>query len=133
MPEGRFVGPCHRCKSDMWLPQMLYDTCKRSSKHSFFCPYGHEAVFSESESEATLLRRERDRLQQQLAEKDDTINWQAKQVLEKTKEIGALKGIVTKARKRSAAGICPCCHRTFRQMALHMKSKHPAFKAEEAA
>lgn len=27
--------------------------------------------------------------------------------------------------KRSAASACPCCKRTFRQLARHMAAKHP--------
>jgi hypothetical protein len=27
--------------------------------------------------------------------------------------------------KRTAAGVCPCCNRTFQQLARHMKTRHP--------
>jgi len=30
-------------------------------------------------------------------------------------------------KKRVAAGVCPCCHRTVSQMARHMKTKHPDY------
>ena len=43
----------------------------------------------------------------------------------------ALKGVVTKQRKRSVAGACPCCNRTFQQLARHMKSKHPDYEEKE--
>jgi phage/plasmid primase-like uncharacterized protein len=26
---------------------------------------------------------------------------------------------------RAKAGVCPCCNRTFKQLAAHMKNKHP--------
>lgn len=29
---------------------------------------------------------------------------------------------------RSKNGVCPCCKRTFKQLAAHMKTKHPEFK-----
>ena len=133
MPEGQFLSGCHRCKTPMWLPQALFDAAHKSSKISFFCPYGHEAIFSEGESEVTLLRRERDRLVQQMAQKDDEIVRQARLKDAALKEARALKTSAVKARKRTAAGVCPCCSRSFRQMALHMKQKHPNFKAEEVA
>jgi len=46
----------------------------------------------------------------------------------------AAKAERTKLRKRLAAGVCPCCHRTFKQLAAHMADVHPDFKpeAEEA-
>jgi hypothetical protein len=30
-------------------------------------------------------------------------------------------------RTRVAAGVCPCCNRTFKQLAAHMKAKHPEY------
>jgi hypothetical protein len=123
-------GPCHTCKSDIWLPRELYDAAVRSEKISFFCPYGHEGVFKKGDSEADVLRRERDRLKQKIAEKDDAIYNLQVRLDGEYKQAKALRTAAAKAKKRSIAGTCPCCHRTFRQMALHMKNQHPEFKAE---
>ena len=133
MPDGQFISPCWKCKCEVWLPTPLYKAAKHSSRISFFCPYGHEAIFSEGETEADKLRRERDRLVQQMAKKDDDIKWHCDRAMKAMKDYADLKASSVKARKRSAAGTCPCCHRTFRQMALHMAKQHPEFKAEEAA
>lgn len=41
-----------------------------------------------------------------------------------------LKGTKTRLRnhrERSKNGVCPCCNRTFKQLAAHMASKHPDF------
>ncbi len=32
-----------------------------------------------------------------------------------------------RTRKRVGSGVCPCCSRTFQQLARHMKAKHPAY------
>lgn len=47
------------------------------------------------------------------------------------------RGHLTRERKkkeqletRAANGVCPCCHRTFKQLARHMKTKHPDFPGE---
>jgi hypothetical protein len=32
-------------------------------------------------------------------------------------------------RRRVANGVCPCCHRTFHQLARHMRTKHPEYVA----
>jgi hypothetical protein len=37
----------------------------------------------------------------------------------------AQKAATTRARRRSAAGTCPCCGRTFQQLVRHEKAKHP--------
>jgi hypothetical protein len=40
---------------------------------------------------------------------------------------------VKKLTKRTAAGTCPCCQRTFSNMAEHMKHQHPQFVADTGA
>ena len=131
--SGVFVGPCCRCKSEMWLPQMLHDTAKHSSKISFYCPYGHEQIFADGESETEKLRHERDRLKQENAYLHERAETAVKAEREAQKAIKNLREQRRIARQKEIAGVCPCCHRTFRQMALHMKNKHPDFRAEEAA
>lgn len=131
MPEGKFCGPCWQCKSEMWLPQSLYDAAMHGrSKITFYCGYGHGQVFAEGEGEEAKLRRERDRLFQRVAQLDDTIKAQHRELLVADKKLADLKTQRKVMVRRAKAGTCPCCHRTFRQMALHMKQKHPEFKVE---
>jgi hypothetical protein len=118
----------------MWLPEALYQAAQHGRDEiRFYCGYGHAQVYAKGESDLAIVRRERDRLKQQLAEKDDLIIAQREARLAAEKQLTASRAAATKARKRTVAGVCPCCHRTFRQMALHMKAKHPGFKAEEVA
>ena len=131
MPDGQFISPCWKCKCEVWLPTPLYKAARHSSRIVFFCPYGHEAVFSEDETEADKLRRERDRLVQQMAQRDDVISQQGKELERERAAVRALKDGSVRARKRAAAGTCPCCKRTIRQMALHMRTQHPEFVATE--
>jgi N-acetylmuramic acid 6-phosphate (MurNAc-6-P) etherase len=131
MPEGRFIGACCRCKSDMWLPLVLYESARHSSKIVFFCPYGHEQIFSDKESEEDKLRRERDRLQQKLAEKDDELKAQIASAKAFKAQAAAYKASATKARQRGSKGVCLACNRQFQNVARHMHTKHPTFKAEE--
>ena len=115
------VGPCCQCKAEIYLPSELYIAAQHSSKVTFYCAYGHPQCFVEGESEEKKLRRERDRLKQQLAEKEDTIAfWK-----NRTNEIGNEKA---KLMMRVKHGVCPCCHRTFAKLAAHMKTKHPDFR-----
>jgi len=37
------------------------------------------------------------------------------------------KGHLTRIKRRVAAGICPCCNRTFRDLGRHMKGQHPGY------
>jgi hypothetical protein len=42
-----------------------------------------------------------------------------------------LERAVKKHKTRTAAGTCPCCTRTFKQLAAHMKNKHPDYAKDE--
>jgi hypothetical protein len=37
--------------------------------------------------------------------------------------------VATRIRNRIAAGVCPCCTRTFKNVARHIKDKHPTYVA----
>lgn len=65
------------------------------------------------------LRAERDRAARLAAERDQA-----------EASARAYKGAATKARKRAKAGTCPCCKRTFQQLARHMASQHPDFEPD---
>ena len=104
---------CGQCGIEFDIPEPFYRERKEDGGH-WYCPNGHCRVFRESE--ASKLRRERDRLQQQLAQRDDEINTKQRQI--------------KRLEKRAAAGTCPCCQRTFNNMSRHMKTKHPEFVAE---
>jgi DNA repair exonuclease SbcCD ATPase subunit len=128
------VGPCCQCKTNIVLPKELYEVAKTGApKVTFYCPYGHAQVFAKGETEADKLRRERDRLAQQVAQRDDEIKWQKDQREHSERQLSAARGQITKIKKRSSAGTCPCCSRTFANMAEHMKHQHPEFVADGGA
>jgi hypothetical protein len=44
------------------------------------------------------------------------------------RSLTAHKGHTTRIKNRIAAGVCPCCNRTFKNLARHMGNKHPDYK-----
>lgn len=126
------AGPCCRCKSDIWLPTDLYNSAKRSPRISFWCAYGHEQHFCEGPSDLDKMRQERDRLAQRVAERDDEIRRQRELREAAERRTAAARGQVTKIKNRVGHGVCPCCNRSFENLARHMNSKHPGFSAVEA-
>lgn len=88
------------------------------SPKGWHCPNGHFLIYKESE--ATKLRRECNVLKQQTARLED----EKREALEKAKRAEAA---TKKLQKRTAAGTCPCCQRSFSNMAEHMKHQHPEF------
>lgn len=127
------VGQCITCKCQVWIPNALHEAAHAAAgKLSFYCSYGHEMVFSRGESELDKIRRERDRLTQRLAEKDDEITRQRERTDAAERRRAAAQGQVTKIKNRVGNGVCPCCNRTFQNLANHMAHQHPTFTAEAA-
>ena len=127
------AGLCYRCKCPVWLPDELYDAAKHGAgKIDFYCAYGHSMVFVVGETEAEKLRRERDRLAQRIAERDDEIKRQREMREATERQLSATRGVVTRIKNRVGHGVCPCCNRTFGDLARHMMSKHPTYTAEAA-
>lgn len=103
------------CAVRYLIPSILNQQAKNRrgpapGKHSIHCPNGHSWYYT-GESDADKMRRERDRAVQKQARL-------AEEIASKEREIKRIK-------KRSAAGVCSCCNRTFTNMARHMKTKHP--------
>jgi hypothetical protein len=123
---------CWRCHTSYVLPRALYVAAKASENISFFCPYGHEGHFATGETEEDKLRRERDRLKQQVAQMDDEVKKWMSKADKANREWGTLKAKQVRMSKRVSHGVCPCCNRSFAKLAAHMQTKHPEFKAEAA-
>ena len=103
---------------------------RKADGESFFCPNGHSAAYKETE--ADKLRRERDRLTQRLAEKDDAIARQRNLREAAERQLSAARGRITKIKNRVSKGVCPCCNRQFSNLHRHMTTEHPTFTAEAA-
>lgn len=116
---------CHNCgilfgAPDAWVAERRADT------RVFYCPNGHSAVFKEST--ATKLQRRIDEMKQQAASAEQAL--QAR--LNEARHAGlvAEKALASETRKRRriekrvAAGVCPCCNRTFEDLHRHMQTKH---------
>jgi hypothetical protein len=98
------------------------------SQGAWWCPNGHRRYFA-AETEVEKLRK-------QLATAQGNLNYYQNgykrlrgevQSLERSR--AAVKGQVTKLRKRAAHGVCAACNRTFANVARHMASQHPNFES----
>ena len=122
---GWFVETCCQCKTQFCITDDFRKVAmERCETFQFYCPHGHPQHYVRGESELEKIRRERDQFKQQIAERDDAL----REAHDKTSRIvAAARGEITKMKKRAHAGMCPCCNRSFANMARHMKQKHPAF------
>lgn len=94
----------------------------RETGERFYCPSGHGNSYGNS-----LAKKLEETERQLRAEKCETFRQrQAREVV----EIELQRTICQKERlrKRVQNGVCPCCNRTFQNLARHMAIKHPEKK-----
>jgi len=117
---GRLVVETCWCGTRHAIPSELADMAEQNG-HTVYCPLGHQWVVGKSEVIA---------LREQL--KEERRRGQAERDLRADAErrLTAQKGETTKAKKRAAAALCPCCNRSFVQLRRHMASQHPDFEAK---
>lgn len=118
---------CPACYINYAIPKAMHEKAFREKdRQSVYCPNGHGWHFT-GEREVDIERRKRQLLEQQNA-----------QLAEEARDALRVKNIATEMLKRSqrelkqhktraAAGLCPCCNRSFVNMQRHMKTKHPDF------
>lgn len=121
---------CINCAVRFGVPEG-FTANRRRDKRTFWCPNGHPMSYTQSE--ADLLRRERDRLKQEQARLHDVARRHAEERDAARRQASAARGQVTRLKNRAAAGLCPCCNRSFQNLQRHMTTKHAGFTAEEVA
>ena len=125
---------CPQCGILSLFPRSLHDLAyARRPDMTIYCPNGHGWHYSRGESKLDWMRREVDRARQNLAERDDIIAEQGRQIAALKAKAQAAAKDAGRLKKRASGGICPCCSRHFVQMERHMKTKHPTFSAVEVA
>ena len=103
-----------------------YRTNRQQDGRTWTCPYcGNSIGYTKSEVQ---------KLREELARKDRRIqnlhaaHDQTKAELRETElRRRAEKAAKTRMQNRVANGVCPCCRRTFKDLAAHMHTKHPQF------
>lgn len=108
---------CASCGIVFAMPDWFME--KRREDHKYlYCPNGHRLAFGTGPIED---------LEKRLQYSQSALERERKEHDKARKELSTTKGQLTKAKKRAVAGACPCCNRTFVQLARHMATKHPEF------
>ena len=96
---------------------------RQSDHRSFYCPNGHNRYYPQK-SEAEKLRDRLRSAEAQLTHTRDQL-----QMTEYQRR--AQKGLNTRLKNRVAAGVCPCCNRSFQDLRRHMAGQHPDYANHE--
>lgn len=111
--SGRLVVETCWCGIVHAIPENLQRQAEEHGRQ-VYCPLGHTWVITETVEKKLKREQERHAATKQLLRAEERSH-------------SATRGQLTKARKRAAAGVCPCCHRTFQNVQRHVKTKHPEF------
>ncbi len=92
----------------------------------FYCPNGHRQHYT-GQTEAERLQRELDAEKRRTEYARADANRRREERIRVEHQLRSVKGHQTRLKKRIAGGACPCCNRTFENLARHMTTKHPEF------
>lgn len=127
---GRLViEECYKCHIIFAMPEDFQRRCREAGQAmEFFCPLGHGQVYSKSETQR--LREELARTERQRDWSQTNARMYRDQLGASERSKAAIKGQLTKTRKRIANGVCPCCKRHFVNVERHMQGQHPDYAVE---
>jgi hypothetical protein len=123
------VQTCCNCGMAFGVEQN-YDAARREDHKNFHCPAGHPQHYTG--------KTKAEKLSEQLAASERRRQWavareqSTRDQLEATeRSLRGHKAAKTRIKNRIAAGVCPCCARSFQNLRRHMDGQHPGFAGTE--
>lgn len=121
---------CINCGLIFFIPADVQAQIRRIPR-TFYCPNGHTMVYSGDA--LSMAQQEAKDLRERLAAETKRKEWAELDARQQREQADKLQREAKKLKKRIAAGVCPCCHRTVSQMARHIKTKHPEYSASKVS
>ena len=113
---------CSECGVVYFVPSDMQARALKDGR-TFYCPNGHGQHYTETER--VRLKKELAAAQAEVQSANKRREWAEQEAKNARAEHALLK-------RRAHAGVCPCCHRTFANVARHMKTKHATQPAQVA-
>lgn len=100
---------------------------RKADGGSFYCPNGCHLGYGESQVEKLQkeIAREKHLREQETARLRDAVAYVQSEHERTQASLRSTKGVVTRIKRRVGKGVCPCCNRTFADLAAHMTGQHP--------
>lgn len=125
------IEDCCTCHITFGITRAMYNWLQSRTDENFYCPNGHPQHYT-GKSDEQIAKDEKlraDRAENQLRYTREQLAASRDVAKAADYRARAYKGQITKARRRVGNGVCPCCQRTFPQLASHMADKHPDYAA----
>lgn len=118
--EGQLsIVECASCHMDFGITPD-YERELRRTGAGFHCPAGHPLHFPKGKSEEAKLREKLAAAEAQRTAAED-------QLEAATVTAEGLRRVLLRERARFANGVCPCCNRSFENVARHIAGQHPDY------
>lgn len=115
---------CGNCHISFAIPRDML-RARQSDGKDFWCPNGCKIHYYETEEQRLKKRLEAEQAKAtRLSARLDQAKARADHEEHRAR---AYKGQVTKIKNRVSKGVCPCCNRSFENLARHMASQHPDY------
>ena len=129
MTESLVMEHCCECGMAFAMPSGFKNLMLEKRKEGrFCCPAGHNMFYTGESDKAKAERLARDlaaaRDREATMRRENEKRWRLQR---------AAEGKTRALKKRVAAGVCPCCQRSFENLRRHMQTKHPNVAREEVA
>lgn len=120
---------CGKCGGSYAIAERFRERCREDGT-GWHCPYCRTSWGYFGQTLAQKLEKQlaasNARLDQERAESAH----QRKLRRSAERSAAIVKGLHRKTKERIKAGVCPCCNRTFQNLARHMAGQHPDYAAE---
>ena len=117
---------CPTCGTPYGLSE-AYRQARREDHKSWSCPNGHWLSYK-GETDAEKAERHRQNAVARLEQAESQLTHTRDQLQATERSLAATKGVVTRMKKRVAAGVCPVgCRRHFADLQAHIETKHPGY------
>lgn len=123
--ETLVVHECPSCFVLHAIPRRMHRD-RLEDGGTVYCPNGHKWEFTVPE--VTRLKRKLEAAQQSRDAARACVVHERDQRQAAERSAAAYKGQATRIRNRVGAGVCPCCSRSFANLARHMAGQHPGFR-----
>lgn len=126
---GMVIEECCACHMQFGMTREFYNRARENGT-SFHCPQGHAQHYTKTE--IRKLKEELDRKNFDLKRAQERGDRWYEQNAKTERRLTATRGVVTRIKNRVGHGVCPCCNRTFKDLARHMEGQHPGYAKDVA-
>lgn len=116
---------CINCGVSFAFTRDFYDK-RRDDHEMFFCPNGHQQYYS-GESDKEKLRKQLEASEKKAEYLMSRANDNLERYLSEKRSKAVHKAHYTMLKKKIKKGQCPCCDKSFPDVAGHIQSVHPDY------